>query len=139
MTGVPGSKAIYTSADEPGLIYDVLTVNPASVKARRTDWQKVVKVWDHVVKYIEDPKTQADAVKIMSARVGLTPEAYLPLLKGTKLLSLSEGKKIMAKGKGFNSLYGSSQIADDFNVANAVYKTAQDVSSYIDPSFTNAK
>jgi NitT/TauT family transport system substrate-binding protein len=139
MTGVPGSKAIYTSADEPGLIYDVLTVNPASVKARHADWQKVVKVWDHVVKYIEDPKTQADAVKIMSARVGLTPEAYLPLLKGTKLLSLSEGKKIMVKGKGFGSLYGSSQIADDFNMANAVYKTAQDVSSYIDPSFTNGK
>ena len=75
----------------------------------------------------------------MSARVGLTPEAYLPLLKGTKLLSLSEGKKVMVKGKGFNSLYGSSQIADDFNVANAVYKTSQDVDSYIDPSFTNAK
>jgi NitT/TauT family transport system substrate-binding protein len=139
MTAVPGSKPIYTSADEPGLIYDVVAVNPASLKSRRADWQKLVKVWDRVVKYIDDPKTQPDAVKIMSARVGLTPEAYLPLLKGTKLLDLSAGKKIMSKGKGFNSLYGSSQIADDFNMANAVYKTKQDVSSYIDPSFTNAK
>jgi NitT/TauT family transport system substrate-binding protein len=139
MAGVPGSKPIYTSADEPGLIYDVLAVNPASLKSRRADWAKVVKVWGRVVKYIEDPKTQPDAVKIMSARVGLTPEAYLPLLKGTKLLNLSEGKKAMVKGSGFNSLYGSSEIANKFNVANDVYKTSQDVDSYIDPSFYHAK
>lgn len=139
MQAVPGSKPIYTSADEPGLIYDVLAVNPASVAAHRAEWQKVVKVWDRVVKYINDPKTQPDAVKIMAARVGLTPEAYLPLIKGTKLLSLSEGKKIYVKGPGFKSLYGSTKTADDFNMANAVYKSAQDVDSYIDPSFTNAK
>lgn len=139
MSAVPGSRPIYTSADEPGLIYDVLAVNPASVSAHRAEWQKVVKVWDRVVKYIENPKTQPDAVKIMSGRVGLTPQAYLPLLKGTKLLNLSEGKKIYAKGSGFTSLYGSSRTADDFNMANAVYKTPQNVDSYIDPSFTNAK
>ncbi len=139
MKAVPGSRPIYTSADEPGLIYDVLAVNPASLAANRAEWQKVVKVWDRVVKYINDPKTQPDAVKIMAARVGISPEAYLPLLKGTKLLSLSEGRKIYVKGPGFKSLYGSSKIADDFNVANAVYKTHEDVDSYIDASFTDAK
>jgi len=55
------------------------------------------------------------------------------------LLNLSEGKKAMVKGAGFNSLYGSSEIANKFNVANDVYKTAQDVDSYIDPSFYHAK
>lgn len=139
MKSVPGARPVYTSADEPGLIYDVLAVNPASVKSRRADWQKVVKVWDRVVHYINDPKTQPDAVKIMAARVGLSPEAYLPLLKGTKLLDLAEGKKVYVKGSGFGSLYGSTKIADDFNVKNDVYKKAQDVDSYIDASFTNAK
>ncbi len=139
MKSVPGAKPIYTSADEPGLIYDVLAVNPASAKQRRADWVKVVKVWDRVVKYINDPKTQPDAVKIMAARVGVSPETYLPLLKGTKLLSLDEAKKIYVKGDGFKTLYGSSKIADEFNVANDVYKTAQDVNSYLDASFTNAK
>lgn len=139
MAAAPGSKPIYTSADEPGLIYDVLAVNPVSAKLRAADWQKIVKIWDRVVKYIDDPKTQPDALKIMSARVGLTPAAYQPLLKGTKLLSLEAGKKVFVKGAGFNSLYGSSKTADGFNVANDVYKTAQDVDSYIDPSFTNAK
>ena len=70
---VPGSHAVYTSADQPGLIYDVVAATPASANARRADWEKVLKVWDKVVAYIEDPKTQADAVKIMAARSGVTP------------------------------------------------------------------
>lgn len=131
---VPGAKPIYSSANEPGLIYDVLTVNPASLASRKADWQKVVKVWDKVVTYINDPKTQPDAVKIMAARVGLKPEAYLPLLKGTKLLNLAEGKKVFVKADGFKSLYGSSKIADSFNVKNGVYKQAQDLEKAIDPS-----
>ena len=139
MKAVPGSKPVYTSADEPGLIYDVLAANPASVKARRADWQKVVKVWDKVVAYIEDPKTQPDAVKIMAARSGVSPAEYLPLLKGTKLLSLEEGKKVYVKGDGFKTLYGSSKIVDAFNVANKVYKKAEKVDSYLDASFTEGK
>ena len=138
MKGLPGSKPIYTSAKAPGLIYDVLAVNPTSLKARKDDWAKVIKVWDRVVHYIDDPKTQADAVKIMSARVGLAPDAYTPLLKGTKLLDVAAGKKVFKKADGLASLYGSSKIADDFNVKNEVYKTAQDVDSYIDPSLTSA-
>jgi len=139
MKAVPGSRPIYTSADEPGLIYDGVAVNPASAKARRADWIKLVKVWDKVVAYIEDPKTQPDAVKIMAARSGITPAEYLPLLKGTKLLSLSAGSKVYVKGEGFSSLYGSTKIVDAFNVSNAVYKAPQNIDSYLDPSFTNAK
>lgn len=139
MKGVPGSRPVVTSADEPGLIYDVLAVSPASAKQHRAEWLKMMKVWDRVVAYINDPKTQADAVKIMAARSGVSPEEYLPYLKGTKLLSLAEGKKVFVKAAGFKSIYGSSKVADDFNVANGVYKGAQDVDSYIDASFINAK
>ena len=136
---VPGAKPIYTSADEPGLIYDVVAVNPASAKARKADWLKVVKVWDKVVKYINDPKTQPDAVKIMAARVGVSPEVYLPLLRGTKLLSLDDARKVYVKGDGFKTLEGSTKVANQFNVANAVYKAPENVGAYLDPSFTFAK
>ncbi|HEY2758208.1 MAG TPA: ABC transporter substrate-binding protein [Pseudolabrys sp.] len=138
MKSLPGSRPVYTSAQAPGLIYDVLTVSPSSLASRKADWVKLIKVWDRVVHYIDDPKTQDDAVKIMSARVGLTPEAYKPLLKGTKLLDLAAGNKVFKKGDGLPSLYGSSKIADDFNVANGVYKEHQDINAYIDPSLTAA-
>lgn len=74
----------------------------------------------------------------MANRVGLKPEQYLPLLKGTKLLTLPEARAAYVKGDGFKSLYGSSRTADAFNVKYAVYKTPQDVNAYIDPSLTAA-
>lgn len=137
LKSLPGSKSVYSSADEPGLIYDVLAVKPASATARKAEWQKVVKVWYRVVDYINDPKTRADAVKIMASRVGVTPQEYAPLLAGTKLLSLDEAKAVYQKGEGFKSIYGSSQAVDRFNVKYGVYKAPQDVGSYIDPSFTS--
>ena len=130
---VPGSKAIYSSADEPGLIYDMLTVSPSSLSKNKTDWEKVVKVWYKVVEYISNPKTMDDAVKIMANRVGLKPEVYKELMKGTKLLTLNEAKKVMQKGSGFGSVYGSSEIVDKFQVENKVYKSAQKIDKYIYP------
>ena len=132
---VPGSKPIYTSADEPGLIYDVLAVSPGSLSAHRAEWEKVYKVWYRVVNYILDPKTHADAVKIMASRVGISPEEYEGFIKGTKILTKAEAKKFYNKTGGFDSLYGSSKIVDAFNVANDVYKKPEDVGSYIDGSF----
>ena len=139
MKAVPGSHPLYTSAKAPGLIYDVLAVSPASLNAHRADWMKLIGVWDKVVHYIDDPKTQDDALKIMAARVDLTPDAYKPLLKGTHLIDVAEAKKTFKKADGLASLYGSSRNADQFNVANDVYKQAQDIDSYIDPSLTNAQ
>ncbi len=133
---VPGSKPIYTSADEPGLIYDVLAVSPVSLATRKADWEKVVKVWYRTVAYIHDPKTHADAIKIMASRVGVSPEEYEGFYTGTKILTLDEAKGFFKKGDGFGSLYGSSKIVDEFNLANDVYKDAQDVDSYIDGSLT---
>ena len=139
MKAVPGSHPLYTSAKAPGLIYDVLAVSPASLNAHRADWMKLIGVWDKVVHYIDDPKTQDDALKIMAARVDLTPDAYKPLLKGTHLIDVAEAKKTFKKGDGLGSLYGSSRNADQFNVANDVYKQAQDIDSYIDPSLTDGQ
>jgi len=58
--------------------------------------------------------------------------------EGTHLIDLAEAKKIYKKADGFGSLYGSSKIADNFNVKYGVYKQAQNVDSYIDPSLTEA-
>ncbi|XXT16947.1 ABC transporter substrate-binding protein [Sorangium sp. So ce429] len=133
---LPGSTAIFTSADVPGIIYDVLAVSPKSLAERRADWGKVVRVWDRVARFIRDEKNLDEAVRIMSARVGLTPEQYRPLLKGTLFLDLAGGMKHLEKGEGLASLHGSSRIVDEFNVKNSVYKAPLKVEDYIDPSFT---
>jgi NitT/TauT family transport system substrate-binding protein len=137
LKAVAGSTAIYSSADEPGLIYDTITVSPQSLAQHRAEWVKLVSVWDRVLAYIGDPATKDDALKIMAARTGSTPADYAAFIGGTHFLSLADGAKIIAKkGPGFASLAGSSAVANEFNVKNSVYKDAQDVSSYIDATLT---
>lgn len=136
---VPGTKPIFTSAEAPGLIFDALTVSPQSLKDRRDDWAKVMKVWYRIVAYIDDPKTAADALRIMAARDGVDPKTYTTYVKGTHILPLAEAKKAFQKSDALLSLYGSTKNADDFNVRNGVYKDRQDAASYIDPSLTAAQ
>jgi NitT/TauT family transport system substrate-binding protein len=137
LKALAGSTAIYTSADEPGLIYDTITVTPQSLAQRREDWVKLVSVWDRVLAYINNPDTRDDALKIMAARTGSTPEEYAAFISGTRFLSLAESAKIIAsKSSGFGSLSSSTSVANDFNVKNEVYKESQDVSSYIDATLT---
>lgn len=137
LKAVAGSTAIYTSADEPGLIYDTITVSPQSLAQRRADWVKLVSVWDKTLAYITNPATKDDALKIMAARTGSTPADYAAFIGGTHFLTLAQSAKVIAaKGNGFNSLVGSAKVANEFNVKNAVYKESQDVSTYIDAKLT---
>lgn len=133
-----GSKAIFTSRDVPGLIYDVLAVNPKSLSERKADWTKVVKVWKRVADFLKDPANADDAAKIMSARVGLSAEEYKPLLGGTFILSLAEAEKAFEQGDTLMSIYNSSKVVNEFQVKKEVYKEAQAYESYLDPSLTKA-
>jgi NitT/TauT family transport system substrate-binding protein len=131
---VPGSTAIFTSANVPGLIYDVLAVNPKSLTERRADWKKVVKVWFKVAAFIKDEKNVDEAAKIMSARVSLTPDAYKKLMGGTAFQDMDGDILHYKKADGLDSIYGSSKIVDDFNVGNKVYKAHMKFEEYLDPS-----
>jgi NitT/TauT family transport system substrate-binding protein len=135
---VAGSSAVYTSKDVPGLIYDGLYVDRGSLSARREDWQKVAKVWFRVVKFIQDEKTRPEALSILAARVKLSPEQYAPLLEGTFLLDLPGNLKAFEKKDGLESVYGSSTMVNQFNVAKGVYKQSQPVEAYLDPSLVKA-
>jgi NitT/TauT family transport system substrate-binding protein len=70
----------------------------------------------------------------MASRVGLKAEEYKSFIDGTKILTKEEAAGFFKKGEGFASIYGSTKISDDFNVANKVYDKPEDVDSYIDPS-----
>jgi NitT/TauT family transport system substrate-binding protein len=130
---VAGAKALFTSADVPGLIYDTLAVNPTSLAQHKADWAKVVKVWYRVSDFVRNPKTQKEAIAIMAAKVGVKPEEYAAALPGTFFLSLAEAKKRYKKGEGLDSIYGSTKVANEFNVTNNVYKTPEKIDDYIYP------
>lgn len=134
---VKGSTELYTSANEPGIIYDILAVSPASLMKYRGEWQKVVAAWYDVIEYLKNPANHDEAMKILAARVGVTPEKYATYMKGTYFLTAEEAMSKFKKGDDtFASVYGSSKITDKFFVDNKLYKESVKVERYIDPSFT---
>lgn len=133
---VPGSKPIFTSKDIPGLIYDCLFVSPESLDARRDDWKKVVEVWYRIVDYMKNEDNTDDVLSILAARVNVTPDEYEPFLEGTHILTLEEVIMVWRDAPGLASVYGSSEIVDEFNVTFGVYKEPVDYQAYFDPSLT---
>src|SRR5262245_8642774 len=117
---VAGSKAIFTSANLPGIIYDVLAVNPKSLAERQPDWEKVAGVWFQIVDYINDEKNRSDVLAIMSARVGLSPDQYAGLMKGTFLLDAAGNAKHYRAGDSLESVFFSSKMVDGFNIEHGV-------------------
>lgn len=134
LTELAGSKAIFTSADVPGIIYDVLSVNPKSLSERRDDWKKVTKVWFRITDFLKKPENLDEAAKIMAARVGMEPSKYKELMKGTFFLDLAGNQKHFARGESLESVYFSDKVVDEFQVKNDVYKKSVDYASYLDSS-----
>lgn len=136
LKAVEGSTAVYTTANAPGVIYDVLAVAPGSILKNKAEWEKVVAAWYDVIDYMADPANEEEALKILSARVGLTPAEYKPFLSGTKMLTKPEALKVLENGTGFDSLHGSCAVVNTFFVANKVYEEPVNVTRCIDPTFT---
>lgn len=135
LKSVAGSKAIWTSADVPGLIYDTLNVSPKSLALRRADWVKVVKVWNRVARFVLDPANKDEAVKIMAGRAGVPADEYARFLPGTHFLTPEDAyARLSSKEDGLGSALGSGKVADAFNVAQKVYDKPQPVAEYLDAS-----
>jgi NitT/TauT family transport system substrate-binding protein len=113
-------------------------VSRESLGARRADWLDVVRTWYDVVAYMGDPANKDEMLRILSARVGLAPADYEPLLQGTYILPLSEAIEVFtgAAAAGFGSVAGSSTAVDAFNVENQVYPALEFAPAYLDPSLT---
>lgn len=133
---VSGSKPLFTSANAPGIIYDLLYVSPESLEKRRSDWAAVVKVWYRIVDYLADEDNLDEALGILAARVSLSPREYESFYKGTRILTLDESLERWKKADGLGSVYGSSVVVDGFNVAQGVYEKPLDTARYLDPSLT---
>ncbi len=132
---VPGSKAVASSADFPGLIYDVVAVSDDSLAKRRDDWVKVAKVWDKVVAYTLDPATQGEAVKYMADKAGVDADKYAKFLPGSKLFTLKDNVPALAKdGTGLTTLVGSLAVSDAFNRQVKAYEAALTPADFVDGS-----
>ena len=105
LKAVAGAKSVFTSADAPGLIYDLLSVNPKSLAERRADWVKVVKVWNRIVKLRDGSvatKTRWSR-SWQGAPASIRPKITPTFLPGTSFLSPEEALARFEQKDGLES------------------------------------
>jgi NitT/TauT family transport system substrate-binding protein len=141
LTEVADSKKLFTSAEAPGLIFDALQVDPASLTKRRAEWKKVVAVWFKCLNFLNDKATHDEAVKIMAKRIEGKPEDLEKNLKGTFLLNLENNKKCFRKRNTlegtYPSVYASLQNADAFFLKHKAYDKPIKTETMVDPSLVD--
>jgi NitT/TauT family transport system substrate-binding protein len=135
---LPGASVVFSSKNTPGLIFDLLCVNPRSLAERRADWTKVVEVWFKIAAFINDPANVDEAAQIMGARIGLAADDYKWLMQGTFFLGLEGNLKAWKQSEGTGSVYGSSKVVDSFYTRNNMYKAPVKYSEYFDGSIVQA-
>jgi len=87
----PDLKLLYTAAERPGLISDVLAVrgnlNPEVIA-------KLLKIWDDALAYYKSNPDEAKA--IIAKNVGSTPEELTTAFDGVKFYDLAENKQLFS-------------------------------------------
>ena len=92
------TKTLFSSADIPNEIVDILMVDGATAKNRRSDLVKLLQVWQHTVDYASANMDEAYA--IMAAREHITIDEMKQSIQGIKLLRL-EQQQTLLKSQGF--------------------------------------
>ena len=95
-----------------------------------------MKVWYKTIAYLKDEKNFDEALGILAARVGNTPDQYEGFYNGTKILSLAEAK---AAWKPKDSVRSTVLRPSSTSSTSTTKSTKSlDVKTYLDPSFTAA-
>lgn len=130
-------KVVYSSADIPGLIPDIVLCKSSVVEQRPGDIQKLVAVWFDIIEMLKT--NQDEAVAIMAKVVDQPPDAYKAFMPGTKFFDLDMNLKSFEKKPGdVMTLSGSGKSISEFLVQAGQLKKVPDYDAALEPKFVQA-
>lgn len=133
---LPGSKALFTSADFPGAIPDHLVFSKAFVADHPAEVQKLVDVWFETIAYIEANK--AESVAIMARKAGVSEGEYAEYDEGTRIFTLEENRAAFVPGGDMSHLDYAAQTMATFLVDAGLIEKAPSLDGLLDPAFVTA-
>jgi NitT/TauT family transport system substrate-binding protein len=131
-----GGNKIYSSADDPGFISDVLVFHPEFIKKYPETVQAIIEAYFKALQFTKDNPTEAEA--LLAKRLSISPAEVTSALMGITILSKDENRVAVTFSAGLESLYGNMRSVDNFlaeNLSIADINLRIDPDSLIDPSF----
>jgi NitT/TauT family transport system substrate-binding protein len=127
--------ALFSSAQMPGLIPDLLVAQDRSIQAKRKDFIAMARAWFDTEAFI---RTQPDrAVAIMSRVVGMSPEQYRVFLPGTHFFDAAANLEAFDP-KSPRSLVRVAPSIGAFLAANKLIDGQPDAAKGVDRSVVDA-
>jgi NitT/TauT family transport system substrate-binding protein len=124
-------RALYTAAERPGLISDVLAARTQFAKENPEVMRNLLKVWNEAVIFLRENPEAGRA--IIAEAVGSAPEELTTAFEGVAFYDLAENQQFLA----FDSANAAAVFNDVQTVALAIGLIDQpvDLTSVIDPNY----
>ncbi len=122
--------ALFTSAQAPGLIPDLVVARDSVIAAHKKDFVGLAKAWFATVRFIKAHPRKAAA--IMAPHVDHTPAVYAASLSGTKLFGERLNHVAMNPGPASASLYNSTVHTGRFLQQVKMVKSIPDPRTFVD-------
>lgn len=127
-----GGKVLVSSADEPGVIVDTLSINETYLKDHPDTVKKVLRGWFKALDYWKSNPNEAN--EIMAKYYNVSATEFADLITGVKWPTLSENKTYLQKNAKFY------EVADTFGnifFELGTIKAKPDIDVAIDNSIIN--
>lgn len=125
-------KPLFTSADVPGMVPDLLVVQEKSLKAKRKDFVGMVKAWYDVEAFLRS--NPDEAAKIMAKVVGMDAQEYKVFLSGTKFFDQQANLKAFGPATDPTSLLGVAPTIAKFLLDNKLMEGTVNFAKGLDAS-----
>ena len=128
-------RVVFSTADTPGLVPDLLVFRAEAIEKRPADVQKVIAAWNKALAFIKT--NRKEAVEIMAKGAEISPEEMEQNLAGIKLYSLADNVREFGAAPD-GPLFKTADEQADFLLKNKLIDSKPDVSSLVAPQFVGA-
>ena len=126
-----GDVTLFTSADAPGVIVDVLAFRREIVASRPNDVKAFTQAWLEAVQYWKDHPEEGNAIIAKATNQKAADISNT----GVALFDLAANQKAFTKGSDSTSLYFTAQNELQFLVTGGYITKPIDINLFLDPAF----
>ena len=131
-----GSKELFSSADFPGAIPDLLVVSQKLIDEQPEAAQALVNTWYDVMDFMEQNPERAD--EIMAERADVTVEELQLFKEGTRMFTIEDNLEAFSDGDNMKHMPFAAKDMADFMVGVGFIPEAPDLTTILDDQFVKA-
>jgi NitT/TauT family transport system substrate-binding protein len=129
------NQLLFSSADTPGLIADVLVFHSRVLEERPEDVRRVLQAWQMALDFWENSPDEANA--ILTELTGASLDEIDQAQAGVNYFTLSDNVELFKPSTSLTSIYTCAQVNTDFYVAHGTITSGPDPEDYLVASFVS--